>query len=94
MRYVAPMSAARRRTARALATLRRALPEAPTVAGLEQLGRWLEDFHPHSRVELDYAGLVDLLTDEELREDVSVADIAESLTALSEGARLAASRAS
>jgi hypothetical protein len=85
MRYVAPMSAARRRTARALATLRRALPEAPTVAGLEQLGRWLEDFHPHSRVELDYAGLVDLLTDDELREDASVADIAESLTALGEG---------
>jgi hypothetical protein len=85
MRYVAPMSAARRRTARALATLRRALPEAPTVAGLEQLGRWLEEFHPHSRVELDYAGLVDLMTDEELREDVSVADIAESLTALGEG---------
>jgi hypothetical protein len=28
---------------------------------------------------------VELLTDEELREDVSVADIAESLTALSEG---------
>jgi len=85
MRYVAPMSAARRRTARALATLRRALPEAPTVAGLEQLGRWLEDFHPHSRVELDYAGLVDLLTDDELRDDSSVADIAESLTALGEG---------
>lgn len=85
MRYVAPMSAARRRTARALSTLRRALPEAPTVAGLEQLGRWLEDFHPHSRVELDYAGLVELLTDEELRADTSVADIAESLTALGEG---------
>ncbi len=85
MRYIAPMSAARRRTARALATLRRALPEAPTVAGLEQLGRWLEDFHPHSRVELDYAGLVELLTDDELREDASVADIAESLTALGEG---------
>jgi hypothetical protein len=85
MRYVAPMSAARRRTARALATLRRTLPEAPTVAGLEQLGRWLEDFHPHSRVELDYAGLVELLTDDELRADVSVADIAESLVALGEG---------
>jgi hypothetical protein len=85
LRYVAPMSAARRRTARALATLRRALPDAPTVAGLEQLGRWLEDFHPHSRVELDYAGLVELLSDEELRDDVSVADIAESLVALGEG---------
>jgi hypothetical protein len=85
MRFIAPMSAARRRTARALATLRRALPDAPTVAGLEQLGRWLEDFHPHSRVELDYAGLVELLTDEELRDDASVTDISESLTALGEG---------
>jgi hypothetical protein len=85
MRYVAPMSGARRRTARALATLRRALPDAPTVAGLEQLGRWLEEFHPHSRVELDYGALVDLLTDDELRADVSVADIAESIVALGEG---------
>ncbi len=85
LRYVAPMSAARRRTARALATLRRSLPEAPTVAGLEQLGRWLEDFHPHSRVELDYAGLVELLTDDELRADASVADIAESIAALADG---------
>jgi len=33
MRYVAPMSAARRRTARALATLRRALPEARRLPG-------------------------------------------------------------
>jgi hypothetical protein len=60
------------------------LPEAPTVAGLEQLGRWLEEFHPHSRVELDYGGLVDLLDDEALREDSSVADIAAALSALTE----------
>jgi hypothetical protein len=79
------MSGARRRTARALATLRRALPDAPTVAGLEQLGRWLEEFHPHSRVELDYGGLVELLTDDELRADGSVADIAEAIVALGEG---------
>jgi hypothetical protein len=85
MRYVAPMSSARRRNHRALATLRRTIPEAPTVSGLEQLGRWLEEFHPHARVELDYSGLVDLLTDDELRADTSVADIAESIAALGEG---------
>lgn len=85
MRFVAPMSSARRRNHRALATLRRTLPEAATVTGLEQLGRWLEEFHPHSRVELDYAGLVDLLTDDELRGDTSVTDVADSIVALGEG---------
>ena len=85
MRYVAPMSAARRRNHRALATLRRTLPDAPTVAGLEQLGRWLEEFHPHSRVELDYSGLVELLTDDELRADTSVTDVTDAVAALGEG---------
>jgi hypothetical protein len=85
LRYVTAMSGARRRVARALSVLRRQLPEAPTVAGLEQLGRWLEEFHPHSRVELDYGGLVDLLDDEELRRDSSVADLAGSLAALTDG---------
>jgi hypothetical protein len=85
LRYVTAMSGARRRVARALSVLRRQLPEAPTVAGLEQLGRWLEEFHPHSRVELDYGGLIDLLDDAALRADASVADLAEGLTALTEG---------
>ena len=85
LRYVTAMSGARRRVARALSVLRRQIPEAPTVAGLEQLGRWLEEFHPHSRVELDYGGLVDLLDDDALRKDTSVADLAAALGALTEG---------
>ncbi len=85
LRYSTAMSGARRRVARALAVLRRQLPEAPTVAGLEQLGRWLEEFHPHSRVELDYGGLVELLDDAALRDDTSVADLAAALVALTEG---------
>jgi hypothetical protein len=85
LRYVTAMSGARRRVARALAVLRRQVPEAPTVAGLEQLGRWLEEFHPHSRVELDYGSLVDLLDDDALRRDSSVADLAAALGALTEG---------
>lgn len=85
LRYVTAMSGARRRVARALSVLRRQLPEAPTVAGLEQLGRWLEEFHPHSRVELDYGSLVDLLDDDALRSDTSVADLATALSELTEG---------
>ena len=83
--YSTGMSAARRRVARALGVLRRTLPDAPSVEGLETLGRWLEDFHPHSRLELDYGGIVDVLSDEELREETSVADVAESLAALQRG---------
>ena len=83
--YSTGMSAARRRVARALGVLRRTLPEAPSVAGLESLGRWLEDFHPHSRVELDYGGIVEVLSDEEARSEMSVADVGESLAALQRG---------
>jgi hypothetical protein len=83
--YTTRMTNARRRVARALSVLRRTIPDAPTVDGLVELGRWLEDFHPHSWVELDYGGLVDLLDDEELRTDASVADLAEALQALAEG---------
>lgn len=85
LRYATAMSGARRRVARALSVLKRQVPEAPTVAGLEQLGRWLEEFHPHSRVELDYGGLVELLDDDALRADTSVADLAGALAALTEG---------
>jgi hypothetical protein len=85
LRYATAMSGARRRVARALSVLKRQVPETPTVAGLEQLGRWLEEFHPHSRVELDYGGLVDLLDDDALRADSSVADLAGALSALTDG---------
>ena len=59
--YRTAMAQARRRVARALQVLRKALPDGPTVTSVEALGRWLEEFHPRSLVELDYGGLVDLL---------------------------------
>lgn len=86
--YRTRMSSARRRVARALAALdalRQASPDGPGVDGLLELGRWLEDFHPHSQVELDYDGLVDLVDDETLRADTSVADLAEAVSALAGG---------
>ena len=42
---------------------------------LEEIGRWLEEFHPHSLVELDYGGLVQLLDDSALRADQSAAEV-------------------
>ncbi|HEU0104158.1 MAG TPA: hypothetical protein VFR07_17750 [Mycobacteriales bacterium] len=83
--YRTPMSRARRRTARALAVLRRTLDDAAATAGVEDLARWLEEFHPRSLVELDYGGLVHLLDDEALHEDESAKDMAAALAALSEG---------
>jgi hypothetical protein len=83
--YVTAMSRARRRVARALAVVRRTLEDGPVVDGIDELGRWLEEFHPHSLVELDYGGLVHLIEDEDLREDESVADVTEAVAALGRG---------
>jgi hypothetical protein len=51
-------------------------------AALEEVGRWLEEFHPHSLVELDYGGLVQLLDDDALRADQSVAEVSAAVSAL------------
>jgi hypothetical protein len=83
--YRTAMAQARRRVARALQVLRKALPDGPTVPSVEALGRWLEEFHPRSLVELDYLGLVDLCADAELRSDDSAGDVAEALAALHRG---------
>jgi hypothetical protein len=93
--YRTAMSRARRRTARALDVLRRTVDDGPVTEGVEEVGRWLEEFHPRSLVELDYGGLTHLLDDAELAQDVSARDIAGALTALADGepARAAAAYA-
>lgn len=83
--YRTPMSRARRRVARALEVLRRTVEDGAVLSGVEDLGRWLEEFHPRSLVELDYGGLVHLLDDAELTQDESARDVALVLAALSEG---------
>ena len=91
--YRTAMSRARRRTAKALAVLRRTVEDGEVAAGLEDLGRWLEEFHPRSLVELDYGGLVHLLDDTALAEDQSAGDVAAALAALSSGDAAAATEA-
>lgn len=91
--YVTSMAEARRRVARAIAVLRRHLGEGDAYDGVESVGRWLEEFHPRSLVELDYGGLVHLLDDESLRGDQSVADVAAALAGLEAGRSDAAAAA-
>jgi hypothetical protein len=93
--YTTPMSRARRRVARGLAALR-SLPSGfagavwdPVRAETEvgEVGRWLEEFHPYSLVELDYGGLVQLLSDDALSSDQSAAEIAAAIDGVAKGER-------
>jgi hypothetical protein len=83
--YVTPMAQARRRVARALNVVRRQAGEGFDLSEVESVGRWLEEFHPHSLVELDYGGLVHLLDDAALRADESVAEVAAAVTGMETG---------
>ncbi|MER5885977.1 hypothetical protein ABT160_19295 [Streptomyces sp. NPDC001941] len=85
LRYRTPMVQARRRVARSLRTLRDSVDDGPLTDGLVDVGRWLEEFHPRSLVELDYGGLVHALTDEQLADDRSAADVAAGMAALRDG---------
>ncbi|MDJ0463516.1 hypothetical protein [Streptomyces sp. H27-C3] len=55
------------------------------VDRLVDVGRWLEEFHPRSLVELDYGGLVHTVPEVHLADDVSAADVAEGIAALRAG---------
>ncbi|OLF07906.1 hypothetical protein [Actinophytocola xanthii] len=69
------MADARRRVAKAHSLAQRMLGDQGPTKVLEDTGRWLEHFHAHSAVELDYGGLVQLLDDKDLAEDTSAADV-------------------
>ncbi|MDQ0933835.1 hypothetical protein [Streptomyces turgidiscabies] len=85
LRYRTPMVQARRRVARGLRTLRDSIDDGLLIDGLMDVGRWLEEFHPRSLVELDYGGLVHLLPAGDLAGDHSAADVAAGIEALREG---------
>ncbi|RDG34624.1 hypothetical protein [Streptomyces corynorhini] len=85
LRYRTPMVEARRRLARSLKTLRDAVDDGPMTEGLIDVGRWLEEFHPRSLVELDYGGLVHVLSGTQLAEDRSAADLSAAIAALRAG---------
>jgi hypothetical protein len=91
--YLTTMAQARKRAARALNVVRRTVEDGPVVAGVEGVARWLEEFHPHAMVELDYGGLVHLVDDERLTADESPALVARALQHLDGGDTEAAGEA-
>ena len=93
--YTTPMSRARRRVARGVAALHELAPgpggaePVPVRAEgeLAEVGRWLASFHPYSLVELDYGGLVQLLSDDALSNDQSAAEIRAAIDGVARGQR-------
>jgi hypothetical protein len=84
--YRTPMVQARRRAARALVVLRKVTGETSAVSqAVEEMARWLEEFHPRSLVELDYGGLAELFSAADLQDDDSAADVAAALGGLTTG---------
>lgn len=75
------MASARKRSARTLQIVRSAFGDGQIAAENEELGRWLEEFHPHSLVELDYGGLAAFIEEP----DTSIEDVASSLAGLARG---------
>lgn len=83
--YRAAMADARRGLARALAVVRRTRTDFLPVRRLEDVGRWLEEFHPRSVVELDFDGLAPIASADELGAGNSVALMDAALAALRAG---------
>jgi hypothetical protein len=69
------MSDARARVAKAHELAEKVMGDQGPTKVLADTGRWLEHFHPESAVELDYGGLVQLLSDEQIEGDTSAADV-------------------
>lgn len=92
--YATMMSQSMQRLSRAIAVVRGAIRQLPgsrgrlleealaTEAELTGLLRWLAEFHPYSLIELDYGGLVRLMSAAALRTDESVAETSAAIEAL------------
>ena len=91
--YRTSMANARRRLGHAIPVLQATISDTDAVGEALRLASWLDQFHGMSKVELDYAGLVNVLEDSELRTDRSAQDTAESIEALRSGDGVTAGQA-
>jgi hypothetical protein len=82
LRYLSTVKRARRRAERAIPVLRNT-DLGPIAGVIVELVEWLSAFDPRAVVELDYGGLCDLMTWDELDDDHSARDIQEAIGALS-----------
>lgn len=80
--YLTTARRAIRRAERAIPALRRS-DLGPVADLIVELHQWLMSFDPHALVELDYDGLCDFMTWDELDDDRSARDVQEAIRALS-----------
>ncbi|WP_341771714.1 hypothetical protein [Actinophytocola oryzae] len=78
----ATIADAQARVGKAHGLASKAMGERGPTKVLEDTGRWLEHFDPSSAVELDYGGLVQLMTDEQIEGDTSAEDVNAIVSAL------------
>ena len=90
---------AKARSEKSHAVVQSAFGNGQVEQEIEQLGNWLEMFHPQSFLELDYGGLAGYLEislisegEEGLEADSSVEDVQDSLAGLASGDATAAGR--
>lgn len=79
------MADARRRVARAHTIGKQSIGEEGPIKVLRETGRWLERFHPHSAVELDYGGLAQLMSESDVEADTSAEDVRAIVDAMESG---------
>ncbi|MEX0755194.1 MAG: hypothetical protein WD556_08810 [Actinomycetota bacterium] len=84
LRYATLQRRATRRAQDAYPVLRRA-ELGPIADNVLELHEWLTQFDPRSLLELDYDGLCDLMTWDELDDDHSAREIHEAMTTLAAG---------
>jgi hypothetical protein len=88
--YRTAMAKARQRAARVVHLLRREAVDAEGFHQLQGVARWLEEFHPHSVVELDYADLTAMFAPDQLAAEDSVGVVGRAAARLAEGEPAAA----
>ncbi len=92
IRYETPLLAARERLDRAIGILEESWIDEEVTGAVKELSGWLSEFPDGCLLELDYAGVAAVFSDEDLLEDRSSADVWACLDALAAGDVIAAGR--
>ena len=82
VRYETPLSQGRARLQRTLNVLENSLIDESVTAAVRELVEWIDDFGTDGLLELDYATVAAMFTDDDLVEDHSAGEVGSCLDAL------------
>ena len=92
IRYEADLAVAKARLARCVAVLEETWIDDGVTTAVRELVEWLEGFGTEGLIELDYASVAGMFSDEDLLEDRSAAEVGACLDALESGDLIKAGR--